>query len=94
METTFEWDENKNQINIEKHGFDFRDAVDFFDGPNYTMEDNRRDYGEKRLVSIGFLKERMVVLIYTIRENTIRIISMRKANEREQKRFKDRLGPD
>jgi uncharacterized protein len=49
----FEWDEGKNQINIRKHGIDFRDAVDVFDHPVLTAIDQREDYGEDRWIAPG-----------------------------------------
>lgn len=74
----FEWDEEKNQINIEKHGFDFADAHKVFDGPFLRAPDERMNYGEERFIAIGFLELRVVALAYAIRSgNTVRIISMR-----------------
>lgn len=87
----YEWDENKNQINIEKHGFDFNDTHLLFEQPYLIYEDSRANYGEKRFIAVGTIKDRVVVLIFTKRNNKIRIISMRTANERETKKFKDRL---
>ena len=51
----FEWDENKRQINIEKHGIDFADAVKIFDGFTHDTQDTREDCGEER-----FVKEREI----------------------------------
>lgn len=87
----FEWDEKKNQHNIQKHGFDFIDADKIFDEPYLVFEDDRRDYGEIRFIIAGWLNSRMVVLVYTKRKEIYRIISLRKANEREKKKFQDRL---
>ena len=53
-------------------------------GATLTVEDDRRDYGEERFITIGFLDDTMVVLVWTPRDGTHRIISMRKANERER----------
>ena len=91
MENKFEWDEHKNGSNIEKHGINFCDAIKVFDGPSLSMKDNRVDYGESRTIVIGLLRDRMVVVVYAIREDRIRIIPARKANEREQKKFQNRL---
>ena len=87
----FIWDANKNSSNIEKHGFDFSDAESVFENPHFIFEDIRQDYGEKRLTVIGWIKSRLVVLIYTKRNEYRRIISLRKANEREKNKFQDRL---
>ena len=53
-------------------------------GATLTVEDDRQDYGEDRFITIGFLDAMMVVLVWTPRAGTHRIISMRKANERER----------
>lgn len=87
----FEWDEKKNQSNIQKHGFDFIDAEKIFGEPYLIFEDDRKDYGEDRFIVAGWLSSRMVVLVFTRREEIYRIISLRKANEREKKKFQDRL---
>jgi len=88
----FVWDDNKNLSNIEKHGLDFSDAEYVFENSHFIFEDVRQDYGEKRFTVIGWIKSRLVVLIYTKRNEQYRIISLRKANEREKKKFKDKLG--
>lgn len=59
-------------------------AEEVLSGATLTVGDDRRDYGEERFITIGFLDEAMVVLICTPRDGTHRIISMRKANERER----------
>jgi len=86
-----DWDEDKNKTNIKKHKIDFRDAHRVLSNEHLVLEDNRKDYNEKRYVAMGWLKGRMVVVVYTIRQNIYRIISMRKANEREKQRFKNRF---
>jgi uncharacterized DUF497 family protein len=63
-----------------------------FSGPIFELEDDRFDYGEKRYITIGLLRGRMVVLVWTPRGEARHIISIRKANEREQARFKSRIG--
>ena len=63
-----------------------------FSGPIFELEDDRFDYGEKRYITIGLLRGRMVVLVWTPRGEARHIISIRKANEREQARFKARIG--
>ena len=93
----FEWDEQKNQTNISKHGLDFTDAWGIFTAPMITVLDDREDYGEERWIGLGLLKTRVVVIVYTERgEDTIRIISLRKALTHERLRYeqalRDRLG--
>ena len=66
-------------------------ADEVFEGATLTVEDNRQHYGEDRFITIGFLDGRMVVLVWTHRNGTRRIISMRKANEREQALYTPRF---
>ena len=89
----YEWDEAKNRSNIAKHGFDFADAARVLTGRCVTFVDNRVDYGEERFISIGTLGGEVVVVVHTPRgPDVTRIISMRKANRREQKIYQKRLG--
>lgn len=88
----FEWDEQKNAVNIAKHGIDFVDAPSIFAAPVLTALDTRQNYGEDRWIGIGLLRSRAVVVVYTEpNENVIRIISVRKALIHEQKRFEEHL---
>ncbi len=80
----FEWDEAKRQTNIRKHGIDFADVSDVFNGNIIIIEDTRIDYGEPRYIVIGILNGRVIVVAYTEREDVIRIISARKATSYEQ----------
>lgn len=82
-----EWDENKRASNKLKHGFDFLDAHLVFTDEALIEEDRRTDYGEKRYTLIGHLSNRLVIVIFSQRDDSIRIISMRKANHREQKKY-------
>ena len=66
-------------------------ADEVFEGATLTVEDDRQYYGEDRFITIGFLDGRMVILVWTPRNGTRRIISMRKANEREQALYTPRL---
>ncbi len=84
----FEWDDEKNRENIRKHNLDFADAWRIFDAPMLIEIDNRADYGEKRFVGIGFLKNFFVAVVFTEpRENSIRVISLRKALKYERETF-------
>ncbi len=88
----FEWDEEKNEENIRKHGFDFADAWEIFEAPMRTALDLREDYGEDRWNGIGFLGNRIVIVIFTFRgAGTIRIISLRKALKYERKQLEDAI---
>ena len=83
----FEWDEQKKAENFIKHGLSFEDAEIVFGGPCLTFEDCRFDYGEVRFLTFGLLQRRVVVIAHTRRGRSTRIISMRKANTREQKTY-------
>ncbi len=88
----FEWDEDKNQENIRKHGFDFADAWEIFEAPVRTALDTKEDYGEARWNGIGLLGNRIVVVVFTeCGEDTIRIIPLRKALKHERKKFEEAL---
>lgn len=76
---------------LEKRGLDFADAELVFDGPTFTFEDDRRDYGEQRWVTIGFLRDKVVVIVHTETEDEIRIISLREAKKDEQRLFSANL---
>jgi uncharacterized DUF497 family protein len=87
----FEWDENKNISNIKKHGIDFNDSAKIFSNPMVTKVDDRKDYNEKRWISLGVLENTIVILAYTKRGKNIRIISIRKANKSERKIYYERI---
>jgi uncharacterized DUF497 family protein len=88
----FEWDEEKNQANIQKHGLDFADAWEIFTAPMLTALDDREDYGEDRWIGLGMLRSRPVVVVFTERgEDVIRIISLRKALKHERLRYEQTL---
>lgn len=77
----------KRDKTLLERGLDFGRASEVFDGINMTIEDVRYDYGEHRYITVGHLDERVVVIVWTRRGIARRIISMRKANEREIKQF-------
>ena len=88
----FEWDEDKNQENLRKHGFDFGDAWEIFEAPLRTTLDTRADYGEDRYTGIGLLGNRIVVVIFSQpNAETIRIISVRKALKHERKKLEEAI---
>ncbi len=88
----FEWDENKNIINIRKHKIDFADVHMVFEKAMLIDYDDRRDYGEDRWIGIGLMGNIVVVVIYTECNNdTIRIISARKANKNERKKYYEKI---
>jgi len=88
---TFQWDERKNRENISKHGFDFAAAWEIFQLPLLAEIDTREVF-EQRLAGIGFLRQHIVVVIFVAGEDdTIRIISLRKALKHERKRLEEFL---
>ena len=88
----FEWDDNKNRENIRKHGFDLGDAWEIFEFLVLDELDTRTYYGEERWTGIGLLGNRIVVVTFTHRsEDTIRIISLRKAMKHEREKFEQAI---
>jgi uncharacterized DUF497 family protein len=83
MKTSF--DPDKNRLNVIKHGISFDDVAEFVWETAVVSKDQRNDYGEERRVALGFIENRLHVLVYTVRIDCLRIISLRKANKREQK---------
>ena len=80
----FEWNEEKREKNIEKHGIDFEDAKFIFSGPTLEREDKRFAYGEKRMIALGEVDGYVIVVVYTPRNEAKRIISARKASRDER----------
>lgn len=87
----YEWDDAKSNENLSKHGLSFEDAEAVFAGPCVSFEDDRFDYGEQRFITLGLLEGRAIVVAHTPRGENTRIISMRKANKREEKIYQKRL---
>ncbi|MBU3693758.1 MAG: BrnT family toxin [Rhodocyclaceae bacterium] len=84
-----EFDPAKRMANIARHGVDFVIAANVLLDPDaLDLPDRRFDYGEERRVCIGEASGRAYVLVYTRREGVVRVISARKANEREQARYR------
>ena len=90
MSAKFDWDSEKARTNFDKHGVRFDDACDVFrDVFAIDMDDTRFHYDEPRFISIGRSGSKLLVVVYTIREDTIRIISARAADPREQRWYYD-----
>lgn len=89
---TFEWDDDKNRLNIEKHGISFDDAKAIFEYVTLDAVDGRFDYGEARTISIGMLKGvAILAVIHTDRLGTRRIISARRANRKEREQYEQAI---
>ena len=87
----FQWDQNKNNTNIKKHGIDFIDAIEMFQHPLLASIDRRINYDEERWVGIGILKGIIAVIVYTEDDynDSIRILSVRKATKNESEKYKE-----
>lgn len=87
----FEWDENKRMANILKHSIDFIDVILIFDDPKrLNIIDNRKDYSETRIRTIGQVQQELViVVVHTGRNSITRIISARRANKKEREQYYD-----
>lgn len=88
-----EWDEQKNRTNLRKHGLSFANVARVFAAPMLVDLDDRFDYGEDRWIGIGRLQSRVVVVVYSEPdEETIRIISLRKALSHERNAYEAIFG--
>ena len=90
MEISF--DPLKRAMTLQDRGLDFNDAARLFDGPTLTLEDDRFAYPEPRFQSYGLLEDRLVMIAWTPTNTGIRVISMRKCNDKERRRILRRLG--
>ncbi len=80
----YEWDYDKDSINIAKHGVSLAIIETFEWGSARVVIDDRRNYGETRYIANGFIQERLHIIIFTLRNDiAVRVISVRKANKRE-----------
>ncbi len=82
-----EFDSAKNKTNIAKHGVPLDLAIYLFEGAHKVIADNRRNYGEARFRAYGLINGRLFVCVYTLRGGAVRVISLRKANRREQNAY-------
>ncbi|MDR1934793.1 MAG: BrnT family toxin [Candidatus Accumulibacter sp.] len=83
----FIWDAEKRRVDLQKHGLDFAEAAQVFGGHTLTRPDKRFPYGEQRFSSIGLPGVEVVAMAHTESEDTIRIISMRKAERHERELY-------
>jgi uncharacterized DUF497 family protein len=84
------YDPAKREWTLRERALDFEDAATEFAGWTIDIRDLRRDYGEPRINTVGYLGDRMVIVCWTLRGDDRRIISMRKANDREKARYQKR----
>jgi hypothetical protein len=92
MKITF--DPAKRAVTLAERELDFEDAAELFRGDTLDFPDDRRDYGELRMLTVGHLRGRMVIVVWTPRGNARQVILMRKANAREKARFGKRFDED
>ena len=91
MDVRFEFDKVKNQANIDKHGIPLSLASEFDFYTAVIEKDVRKDYGELRFSALGFIKDRLHLIIFTPRRDNVRVISLRKANPRERKKYAKKI---
>ena len=90
MRITFE--PVKREWTRKARDLDFAEAAEVFAGPHTILADDRFDYGEPRYISAGYLRGRMVVIVWTPRDDARPIISMRHCHEKEARRWRKYLG--
>jgi uncharacterized protein len=83
----YEWNPEKATGNIAKHGVPFERVKDFDWSRASIKEDGRRDYGERRYIAVAPIDGRLHVLVFTRRDGRIRVIGLRRANDREKVRY-------
>ena len=84
------YDPAKRAKTLEERGLDFADAAEVFAGRFTVATDDRHDYGEDRFISAGYLRGRMVVIVWTLRDDTRHIISMRYCHAKEEKAWREK----
>jgi uncharacterized DUF497 family protein len=92
MSPRITFDPKKRADTLEHRGLDFRDAAEVFAGRTATRLDDRKDYGETRYISAGYLRGKFVVLVWTPREDARHVISMRYGHGKEEERWREELG--
>jgi len=85
----FDWDAAKNTANLAKQGIDFRDVVRIFEGPVLERIDDRKDYGEIRVIAFGVVEGHELAVVYTPRSEVRRVISARRAHSSERKAYRE-----
>jgi uncharacterized protein len=91
MREKFEWDEVNRERNLAKHGLDFVEVSEFHWEQALVVVDQRKEYGEDRFVAYGPLQGRVVIVVFSRREGIIRVISLRRANEREKRFYESKI---
>jgi uncharacterized protein len=87
----FEWDEVKRQKVIAERQVDILYAALIFDGPVLTRIDDREDYGERRLISLGMVDDEFFVVVYTERQGVTRLITAWKGGRRDRAQYEESI---
>ncbi len=82
-----DWDTEKRDWTLNERALDFADVAKFDWDTAIWEQDTRKDYGEARYTAFGFIGEKFVVLAFTMRGDTLRVISLRRGNKRERKLY-------
>ena len=86
------WDDTKRTATLRERRLDFADAAKVFAGRHFTATDDRRDYGELRYIRAGWLEDGFVVVVWTPRDDSRQIISMRYGHADEEAWARKRMG--
>lgn len=85
------WDETKREKSLKDHGIDLAEVGCVFDALMVTVEDERERYGEQRLQSLGWFRDRVVFLVWTERNKSVRVISCRYGDKHEAQAYFEAL---
>ena len=88
----FDWDENKRQINLAKHGIDFVRAKEIWQGPVLEIPSPQTHHTEERTIALGVVDGEVIAVVFTIRRRIRRIISARKARNNEKALYENAFG--
>ena len=89
----FIWDEAKRKANLSQPGYDFANAYKVFQSPLVLADDSRDDYGEQQMIAPGLLDAVVVLIVHVESDDSIRVISMRKANKHETNNYFEKIDP-
>jgi uncharacterized DUF497 family protein len=88
----FDWDEGKRLVNMDKHGIDFVDAKEIWQGDVIEIPSPQAHHGENRYIALGLLRGRVITVIFTWRRRQRRLISARKARKVEKAIYQNATG--
>ncbi|MEN9461306.1 MAG: hypothetical protein RIS84_1326 [Pseudomonadota bacterium] len=85
------FDPSKNEVSIEERGLPFSMVENFDWSSSFIVEDVRKDYGERRFQALGFIDDLLYMVVFTPRNNVVHVISFRRANNRERKKYESQV---